>query len=210
MGIDTIAAPAIVATLLVAWCAIAIALVRRAERRVGVTRSSATWAVFALGTGVALLAVALRPGLAGAACGVACIALIVAGGADARTGFIFDAITLPAAVLAATLAIASGASGLAAWGVALLVGAFGAVVVFSRGRYMGLGDIKAMYAIGAAFGPFESLVAIFAACASGIIAVAIAGRFARGAEVRFGPHLAIGATFALVVGDPIVHRSLGL
>ena len=202
--------PTLVAISLVTWCAIAIALVRHAERRAGMSRTSATWAVFALGTGIALLAVALRPGLAGAACGVACIALVVAGGADARTGLLFDAITLPAAILAAALAVASGASDLAAWGVALLVGAFGAVVVFSRGRYMGLGDVKAMYAIGAAFGPFESLVAIFAACASGIITAAIVGRFARGAEIRFGPHLAVGATFALIAGDTIVHHSLGL
>lgn len=210
MEIKQIVTHAYVAVSLVAWCAVAMALVRRAERRVGVTRPSASWIVFTLGAGVALLAVALRPGLSGAACGIACIALIVAGGADARTGLLFDAITLPTALLAAMLAIASGASDLAMWGVVLLVGGFGAVVVFSRGRYMGLGDVKAMYAIGAAFGPFESLVAIFAACASGIIAAAIAGRFARGAEIRFGPHLAIGATFALVAGDPIVHHSLGL
>ena len=201
---------AVVAGSLVTWCAIAIAIVRRAERRIGKTRSPAPWPIFALGATVAILAVVLRPGLAGAACGVACIALIVASGADMRTGLLFDAITLPAAILAATLAFASGRGGLAVYGVVLLIGAFGALVVLSHGHYMGLGDVKAMFAIGAAFGPFESLVAIFAACVSAIIAAAVAGRFARGAEIRFGPHLAIGAMFALVAGDPIAHHWLGL
>jgi leader peptidase (prepilin peptidase)/N-methyltransferase len=73
---------------------------------------------------------------------------------------------------------------------------------------LGFGDVKAMYAVGAAFGPLESLVAIFAACVSGIVTVALAGRLQRGAELRFGPHLAVGAVVALVAGAPIA-RYLG-
>ncbi len=202
--------PLAVNAFLVAWCALGLALVRRAECTVAASAPPAPWRALALGAAVASLAVLLRPVPAAAACGTACIALVVASGPDARTGLLFDAITLPAAALVAALAIATGTTQTAAWGVALLVGGFGTVVVASRGRYLGLGDVKAMYAIGAAFGPFESLVAIFAACISGIVAATLRGRLVRGAELRFGPHLAIGSTFALVAGDPIVHRFLGL
>jgi len=44
------------------------------------------------------------------------------------------------------------------------------------------------------------------ACASGLIAARLRGAFARGTELRFGPHLAVGSTFALAFGDPIVRR----
>jgi len=156
------------------------------------------------------IALVVHPNLAAAAAsGVACIALVVAAWADARTGFIFDALTLPAGALAASLAALSGAGGEAAAGVTLLVGTFGALVVFSRGRWMGLGDVKAMYALGAAFGPTESLVALLAACACGIVAAAWHGKIQRGYEVRFGPHLAAGAAFALAAGAPLVHGIMG-
>jgi prepilin signal peptidase PulO-like enzyme (type II secretory pathway) len=69
---------------------------------------------------------------------------------------------------------------------------------------MGLGDVKAMFAIGAAFGPLESLIAIFGACASGILAAAVTRRLRPGESVRFGPHLAAGSALALSLGDPIV------
>jgi len=202
-------APFAVAAFLIAWCALGIALVRRAEYRVAFAALPPAWREIAIGLGVAVLAVSVRPAPTAAACGVACIALVVASGADARTGLLLDAVTFPAAVLVASLAIAHGNERDAAWGVAFLVGVFGTIVVASRGRYMGLGDVKAMYAIGAAFGPFESLVVIFVACASGIVAASLRGALARGAEIRFAPHLAIGSVFALVAGDAITHRYLG-
>jgi prepilin signal peptidase PulO-like enzyme (type II secretory pathway) len=69
---------------------------------------------------------------------------------------------------------------------------------------MGLGDVKAMFAIGAAFGPLESLIAIFGACVSGILAAMLAHRLRPGEAVRFGPHLAAGSALALSFGDPIL------
>ena len=195
---------------LIAWVAIGFALVHRAEWRATASVPPLPWRAAAMALTLAALAIFLRPPPEAMLCGVTCIALVAAAGADARTGFLFDAITLPTALLVGTLAIVNGAAGSAAWGVALCVGSFGGLVLISRGRLMGLGDVKALYAVGAAFGPLESLVAIFAACVSGIVTAALAGRLRRGSEVAFGPHLAAGAAFALVLGDPILHGWMGL
>ena len=194
---------ALIGAGLLAWIALGFALVRVAERNV--TRGSvpAPWRTVTCALALGALALALRPVPQGALCAVACIALVAASGADYRTGYLFDAITLPTAILVISLAIATHATLAATLGMALLVVPFGALHVLTRGRMLGLGDVKAMYAVGAAFGPLESLVAIFAACLSGIVTVAIAGRLRRGAEIRFGPHLATGAAFALVAGAPI-------
>jgi len=91
----------------------------------------------------------------------------------------------------------------------LLVGGFGSLVLVSRGRWMGLGDVKAMFAVGAAFGPLESLVVIFCAAVSALAAAALAGRLRRGTELRFGPHLAAGTVFTLVAGDSIARQLTG-
>jgi len=199
------------ALALIAWTIGGLALVRGAERRALRRIPPPSWRAAAFALGATACAVAFRATpLEAVACGATCIALIVAGDADARTGYLFDAITFPTALLITAIAVAGGTTSDAACGVCVLVGSFGALVVFSRGRLMGLGDVKAMFAIGAAFGPLESLVAIFAACLSGIVWTAIAGRFHRSARVRFGPHLAAGSGFALVGGDFVVHSMMGL
>ncbi len=195
---------------LLGWLMLLTLIVRHAERKVSVHALPAPWPTLACAAILIAVALVVRPLWEASICGCACIALVAASGPDARTGYLFDAVTLPAAILVSALVVASGGAGSAAGGVALLVGAFGAVVFFSRGRLMGLGDVKAMYALGAAFGPLESLVAIFAACVSGIVVALVSARFARGSEVRFGPHLAAGSAVALVAGNPIVHRVMGL
>ncbi len=167
------------------------------------------WRTVACALLVTPLALAVRPLPEAALCAVVCIALVAASGPDYRTGYLFDSVTLPTALLVTALAVATHATHAATWGVALLVVPFGALVLVTRGRMLGLGDVKAMYAVGAAFGPLESLVAIFAACMSGIVTVALAGRLRRGAELHFGPHLAAGSAFALVAGTSIAHRLMG-
>ena len=183
-------------------------MVRRAERNIG-GAVPPPWRTIAIAVGVGALALVLRPVAQAAMCAVACTTLVIAAGADHRTGYIFDAITLPATLIVLALAIAMQTTTEAAWGVTLLVGSFGCVVLFSRGRMLGLGDVKAMYALGAAFGPLESLIAIFAAALSGIVAATIAGRLRRRAELHFGPHLALGSAFALVAGTPLARLLTG-
>ena len=198
------------AAVLVVWIAFATFLSARAEAIVG---AAPTLRMLLVTTSCALLAASAaltRPLPSSLACGFACVALVVAAFADARTGYLFDAVTMPAAALTATAAFVAGDVQVATMGVVALVGAFGTLVAASRGSLMGLGDVKAMYAIGAAFGPYESLVAVFAACACGIACATIERRFRRNAHVRFGPHLAAGSVFATLAGGPIVHGVLGL
>jgi leader peptidase (prepilin peptidase)/N-methyltransferase len=171
--------------------------------------SAVPWLALLSAPCIAAFALATRPLPQAAACGVACIALAIAAEADARTGYLFDAITIPTAALVVAIAFATGAGPVAAIGCALLVGVFGIVVALSRGRAMGMGDVKAMASIGAAFGPAEAMLAIAAACASGILEACLRGRLQRRAEIRFGPHLAIGATFTLVAGEPLTRRIIG-
>jgi prepilin signal peptidase PulO-like enzyme (type II secretory pathway) len=201
-----------VGALLALWVPIALALTAFAERRIVPPSAPppSFWKPSAACALLIVVALAARSGPSALACGIACLSLAVAAFADARTGFLFDAITLPAAVLTALAVVACGDPGEAARGVVVLVGGFGGVVALSRGRLLGLGDVKALYAVGAAFGPWEGIVAIFGACISGIAAVALAGRLRRGTALPFGPHLAVGSGFALALGDPIVHRFLGL
>jgi prepilin signal peptidase PulO-like enzyme (type II secretory pathway) len=197
------------AIALALWLPLALVLARRAESRFSPI-ACVPWRAATACAGVVAVVACFRPPATGIACGVACVALVVAAFADARTGYLFDAITLPAGLLSAGVAVAFGSAAPAAAGVLVLVALFGSLTVWSKGRLMGLGDVKAMYAIGAAFGPTEAVFAIFAACVSGVATSLISGRFRRGAEIRFGPHLAAGSTIALVAGDRVVHGMLGL
>jgi prepilin signal peptidase PulO-like enzyme (type II secretory pathway) len=196
--------------LLVCWIGIAVIFVACAEHRATGSAPAPSLLLLSLAFFAAVLAVALGPTLAeGAARGITCIALIFAASADHRTGLLFDAITFPTALLSAGVGVLLGDTANAVNGVTILVGAFGLLVAASRGRAMGLGDVKAMFAVGAAFGPIESLIAIFGACASGILTTLLAGRLRRGAVVRFGPHLAAGTLLALVFGNRISHYVVG-
>ncbi len=191
---------------LAAWTALVTIRSERAESHLGIAAPNRILRMTAC-VPIVIFASFLADGTTVLASAVASIAVTIAAFGDARTGYIFDAITFPAACLTGVVAIASGDASIAAGGVAFLVGTFGALHVLSRGRAIGLGDVKAMYAIGAGFGPLAALVAIFAASISGIVA-AIASTVRKGrrpAEIRFGPHLAFGATFALVAARAIVH-----
>jgi prepilin signal peptidase PulO-like enzyme (type II secretory pathway) len=194
-----------VALGLAVWGAYAVARVRAIEGR-----GAVPWPEICGTAAIAACAPLLAPSPADAAArGVACISLWSAAGADARTGFLFDAVTFPAAVLTAIIAICGGHAADAAHGVLLLVGTFGAAVVLSRGRLMGLGDVKAMYALGAAFGPADAAVAVVAACLCGLTAAFAPGRAERPAQIPFGPHLAIGAAVALICGDALARSIAG-
>jgi len=196
--------------LLCAWGLVAFGLATWSEARHAGAPPPLSLPAIALSLAVAALAGVLRPLDEALPAGAACIALLAAAPADRRTGYLFDALTLPAGIVSLALVVAFGLEQRAAGGVTLLVGSFGALVWLSRGRLMGLGDVKAMYALGAAFGPLESTVAIGVACLSAIITLALDGSLRRGRALPFGPHLAAGSVVALAVGDPIVHSLVRL
>jgi prepilin signal peptidase PulO-like enzyme (type II secretory pathway) len=194
-----------VALGLALWGAYAIVRVRAAEGR-----SAVPWPELCGVAVIAACAPLLGPSPADAAArGVACIGLWSAAGADARTGYLFDAATLPAAILTAAIAIGAGHAAQAAHGVLLLVGTFGATFVLSRGRLIGLGDVKAMYALGAAFGPAGGALAVAAAALCGLAVAFAPGRAGKPAQIPFGPHLATGGAIALLFADALVRCIAG-
>ena len=189
--------------MLASWVVLAFILAWIAESRL--RGSPAPISVLALAVGFAVAGMAARvmvfpEGLAPA---IATISLVAAAQADARSGFLFDAVTLPSAVLVLILVAVLGRTGEAAAGALPVTAAFGATIFLSRGRVLGMGDLKAMFVMAAAFGPLDSAIALLVASLSGIGTTIVSGRFQRGAELRFGPHLAAGAIFTLLAGDPI-------
>ncbi len=131
---------------------------------------------------------------------------LAAGAVDARTGYIPDAITAPTALAALLLAAAAGGTAAALGGALSAGGALLALHLLTRGRGLGLGDVKLAAAIGLGFGPGAGLAALGTAFvlggayASWLLATR---RARRGDSVRFGPFLAGGA-LAVALVAPVV------
>ncbi len=120
---------------------------------------------------------------------------ILAAVVDARTGFIPDAISVPTAAAALAVAVAEGGADTACCGVLAAAGALLFLHAITRGRGIGLGDVKLAGAIGAGFGLPAGLTALGAAFVAGGaygLWLLASRRAARGAEIRFGPFLALG------------------
>lgn len=134
------------------------------------------------------------------AAAVACCGATAAGVIDARTGFIPDRITRVTAVAAAACTLPDGAA-CAAFGGALLAGGVPALLYLAtRGRGIGLGDVKLAAAIGAGLGPVGGIGALGAAFVLGGVygsALLLLGSAQRSDALRFGPFLAAGAILAL-------------
>jgi prepilin signal peptidase PulO-like enzyme (type II secretory pathway) len=133
------------------------------------------------------------PALA-ALCGSSAAAII-----DLRTGYIPDAVTRTTALVALTLAALGGDAPAACSGAWSVGGALLGLHLLTRGRGIGLGDVKLGSAIGAGLGAGAGLAALAAAFVSGAVYAAwllIARRARRGDEIRFGPFLAAGTLLA--------------
>jgi leader peptidase (prepilin peptidase)/N-methyltransferase len=152
--------------------------------------AAAITAGFASIAGISVPAVAATAGVA------------VAGLVDARTGSIYDPLTVSMLLASLVLALVNGSvvdgcCGAAAVGTALLV-----LHAISRGRGIGLGDVKLGTALGMALGLSAGLTAIALAFVFGGAygAWLLATRRARrGTSIRFGPFIAAG-TFATLLG----------
>lgn len=120
---------------------------------------------------------------------------LLAATSDARTGIIPDYVTRSTAVAALTLAALNGAVAAAAVGACAVGGALLALHLVSRGRGLGLGDVKLGVAIGAGLGPLAGALAVGAAFVLGAayaIALLATRRAQRGDAIAFGPFLAAG------------------
>jgi leader peptidase (prepilin peptidase) / N-methyltransferase len=125
----------------------------------------------------------------------------VAAAIDARTGYIPDAVSRTTALGALALTAACGSAVSAFCGAAAVGGALLALHLLTRGRGLGLGDVKLGTAIGVGLGPLAGITALGAAFVLGGLYASwllAARRAKRGDAIRFGPFLAAG-TFAVVL-----------
>ena len=128
----------------------------------------------------------------------ACAAISAA--TDLETGLIFDRVLAFAIVLmlpaaAAAGSVATGLAGAAAAGALL-----GLPHAVSRGRAIGLGDVKLAAVAGFALGPAGVLYALWAAAIGGGLTATLLLTFRRARRddpLAFGPFLAAGAAFAI-------------
>jgi prepilin signal peptidase PulO-like enzyme (type II secretory pathway) len=119
---------------------------------------------------------------------------------DSRSGYIFDALTVAIAIGAGTLRIVDRSLGVAATAALMTGAAMLALYACTRGRGLGLGDVKLSAALALCFGMSLSFVALGAAFVSGAAyaLTLLARRNARRSDtIRFGPFIATGACVAV-------------
>ena len=136
---------------------------------------------------------------------------LAAGIVDARTGYIPNAITRPTALAALLLAGAGGRGAAAVEGALAAGGALLALHLLTRGRGLGLGDVKLAAAIGLGFGPGAGLAALGTAFVLGgaYASWLLASRRARrGDTISFGPFLAGGTLAVALVPAGLVPTAL--
>jgi leader peptidase (prepilin peptidase)/N-methyltransferase len=126
----------------------------------------------------------------------------VAAVVDARTGLIFDPLTLALSGFALLAAGVQGTLDDALIGGAVTGGALFALFVATAGRGMGLGDVKLAAGIGAGFGLARGSTALgLAFTIGGAYGAWLLARrkAAPGSAIRFGPFIAAGTYLALLV-----------
>ncbi len=132
---------------------------------------------------------------------------------DARSYVIPDRVIWPAIFVAF---VYNGIRSLLSQDLMLFLGALGAglgaagffwlIVAFSRGQWLGLGDVKLVAFLGLLLGWPRILPALALAFWSGAIVggvLLIAGRKKISSPIPFGPYLVLGALIVLVWGDAI-------
>ncbi len=133
-------------------------------------------------------------------------AVTVAAIVDARTGFIFDAVTFTLCAVALLLSVERGSLPVALAG-ALTVGtALSFLYVTTARRGLGLGDVKLGIGIGAALGVQLGLFALAAAFIIGGAYAALllaTRRTALRAAIGFGPFMATGTYLAVVLANSV-------
>ena len=124
--------------------------------------------------------------------------------------FVYDLkhFIIPDEVIYPAIAIAAICN-FSAWPSALGAAAFfGAIVLISRGKWMGVGDIKLGFLMGLILGWPNILVALFLAFLIGAIigvGVIISGKKTLKSEVPFGPFLVTGTIISLFWGQKIIN-----
>jgi prepilin signal peptidase PulO-like enzyme (type II secretory pathway) len=134
----------------------------------------------------------------GLAVALACV--VVSAASDLATGLIFDTVTAVGACGIVLCAVIEQTMSIAALGACVCFVPLLALYAITRGRGIGLGDVKLGGIIGAGIGGVEALDAVGAAFIAGAIYCApllLARRLVRNDRVPFAPFMALG-TIALV------------
>jgi len=118
---------------------------------------------------------------------------------DLRDGFIYDRLTIPAAVLLAATACTRDALPAAIAGALACGGALLILHGVTRGRGVGLGDVKLAAVVGAGLGLPYGLIAIGAAFVAGTcvaLPLLVLRRVSRRDRLPFAPFIAAGTIAA--------------
>lgn len=93
------------------------------------------------------------------------------------------------------------------FGMLALAGVYGALYVFSRGKWVGFGDVKLSLFIGAVLGWQKALLVLALSNLLGLLVVApglMSGKLTRHSRVAFGPFLIAAFFIAGLFGDAII------
>jgi prepilin signal peptidase PulO-like enzyme (type II secretory pathway) len=138
----------------------------------------------------------------GVAVGICVAALAVCSWTDAQLGLAFDHVTLGGLTAVLCLRAVGGVEVPAVLGCVCASGALMLLHVATRGRGVGLGDVKLAALIGALLGVVDGAVALGVAFVAGSVigvSMMLVGRADRKSEFRFAPYLAAGAGAAYVL-----------
>lgn len=148
---------------------------------------------------------------------VALVALVALADYDIRWGLLPDVMVWPLAAVGAAIGwlrfavverqSLDGALLTMGTGVLVIAGLYGALYYFSRGRYVGFGDVKLNIFIGLVTGWQGALVALMAANLLGTLWVVpglVTRRLTRSSRVPFGPFLIIGCIIAVLWGNQLI------
>ena len=130
------------------------------------------------------------------------IGTIVCAVVDARTGLIFDVLSLGMIAVAVSIAAATRSIGDGAVAAVIVGGALLALYLATGRRGIGLGDVKLSSALALGYGVQLSVVAIGMAFVLGAGYAGIllgCGRAKRSDALRFGPFIAGGAVVGLTI-----------
>ncbi len=137
---------------------------------------------------------------------------------DLRLRLIPDELVIFLGVLAAFLALTGGGSGILGSIIPRIYGAifaaafFGALIAATRGKGMGMGDVKFGAALGLLFGwpatPFILMLAFILGAVIGL-GMMTGGRATRKTALPFGPFLSLAALIVFLFGNQIAQMLFG-
>jgi prepilin signal peptidase PulO-like enzyme (type II secretory pathway) len=159
--------------------------------------------IIALAAGVCLQVVVAvaAPGVSAVMLEVAIAAVTVCAVTDAQTGYVFDGVTLSTLCILILLAAAHGSLLAGIAGICACAGALSTLHIVTRGRGLGLGDVKLSACIGAALGATDALISLGVAFVIGGTYAAyllVTCRAQRGDALHFAPYLACGMAAILL------------